>query len=498
MLDVFDRYPDSDDSQDYEGVIEGYGEATALVEKTKEIPHEDELMSVREENQMDYEVSERMAKSFENWHKKLRLDLKQKEHKNLRGSSNSIVSVYRDAVYSYLISTNYDKAVTRIVIDLLDNWELKYFKPGAESRVRPEGVVDYLKNVVTNKINREVRIRAVISGLNRMGDSLGLDEVARTVFDKVRNLESTKELVEYRKRSIKLRDPFDHFFFLEKWYLISSYVFSDEFNQIIDRKVFDRAEVLGGVTFAKRFNFMPENRTVDQIRIDMEHDYSVLKETHNDPARIAITDFMRVIQIHSEVLHNVASATLRRKASKYAMKCLYDKEELDMRTFLAEIDFERHGEMGELCKPITGVLCGSLFEKWKPFQVLPAGAKRPAEADSNSQITYKRSKGFSQGKMQANGTSQHGTKHEKKENAKNNDQVLAKCQAQLKPRGNGITYPKPDGYRERDGFPYCEHCGGSVKGQAHCFDHTTGKALRPLKFAMKYYAKLDKKHTHLG
>jgi hypothetical protein len=498
MLDLFDRYPDSDDSQYSEGVIEGYGEVTALGEKNKEIPHEDEEMSVREENRMNYDVTERMAKSFENWHKKLLLDLKQKEHKNLRGSSNSIVSVYRDAIYSYLISTNYDKAVTRIVIDLLDNWELKYFKPGAESRVRPEGVVDYLKQVVTNKINREVRIRAVISGLNRMGDRLGLDKVARTVFDKVRNLESTKELVEYRKRSIKCGDPFDHFFFLEKWYLISSYVFSDEFNQIIDRKVFDRAEVLGGVTFAKRFNFMPENRTVDQIRIDMEHDYSVLKETHNDPARIAITDFMRVIQIHSEALHDVASATLRRKASKYAMKCLHDKEELDMRTFLAEIDFERHGEMGELLKPITEVLCGSLFGKWKPFQVLPAGAKRPAEADSNSQITYKRSKGFSQGKMQANGTSQHGTKHVKKENAKNNDQMLAKFQAQLKPRGNGITYPKPDGYRERDGFPYCEHCGGSVKGQAHCFDHTTGKALRPLKFAMKHYAKLDKKHTNLG
>jgi hypothetical protein len=73
--------------------------------------------------------------------------------------------------------------------------------------------------------------------------------------------------------------------------------------------------------------------------------------------------------------------------------------------------------------------------------------------------------------------------------------MLARFQAQLKPRGNGITYPKPDRYRERVGFPYCEQCGGPVRGQAHCFDHTTGKVLRPLKFAMKHYAKLDKKRT---
>ena len=50
-----------------------------------------------------------------------------------------MVSVYKDAVYSYLISTNYDKYVTKIAIDLLDNWQLKYFKPDAESSVGPDG-----------------------------------------------------------------------------------------------------------------------------------------------------------------------------------------------------------------------------------------------------------------------------------------------------------------------------------------------------------------------
>lgn len=237
---------------------------------------------------------------------------------------------------------------------------------------------------------------------------------------------------------------------------------------------------------------------MNEIRSHMVYDYSVLKETHNDPARIAITDFMSVIQFNSERLHDVASATLRRKASKYVMKCLHDEKELDMRAFLAEIDFERHGKMGELWKPITGALCGSLFETWKPFQVLQAGAKRPAEPDSNSQKIYKRSKGFSKGKMQVNDTSQHDIKPVKKDHEVSNDQMLARFEAQLKPRGNGITYPKPDRYRERVGFPYCEQCGGPVRGQAHCFDHTTGKALRPLKFAMKHYAKLDKKRTSPG
>jgi hypothetical protein len=410
MLDVFDRYPDSDDSQDSEGVIEGSCEVTALVEKSKEIPHENEQMSVREENQMNYEASKRIFKSFEKWHKKLLLDLKQKEHKNLRGSPNSMVSVYRDAVYTYLISTNYDRCVTKIVIDLLDNWQLKHFRPDAESRVRPEGVVDYQKKVVTNKTSREVRIEAVIMGLNQMGDTLGLDKVARTVFDKVRNLESTKKLVKYRTRS-KCGYPFSQLFFLEKWYLISSYV-EDEFHRNIDREVLDRADVLAGKSCAKNINAKRENCTVNEIRSHMAYDYSVLKETHNDPARIAITDFMSVIQFNSERLHDVASATLRRKASEYVMKCFHDEKELNMRAFLAEIDFKRHGKMGELWKPITGALCGSLFEKWKPLQ---AGAKRPAEPDSNSQKIYKRSKGFFNGKMQVNDTSQHDIKPVKKD-----------------------------------------------------------------------------------
>ena len=71
MLDVFDRYPDSEDSQDSEGVIEEYDEVTAPVEKSEDIPHEGEKMSAREENRMTVDLTKRMPKSFENWHKKL-------------------------------------------------------------------------------------------------------------------------------------------------------------------------------------------------------------------------------------------------------------------------------------------------------------------------------------------------------------------------------------------------------------------------------------------
>lgn len=155
--------------------------------------------------------------------------------------------------------------MTKIVIDLLDNWQLKYFKPDAESRVGPENVIDYQKTLVTNKTNRESRIDAVIMGLNQMGDTLGLDIVAMKVFDKVRHLESTDELIEYTAAAAKRGDPFSRFFFLEKWYLISSYV-GDEYHQNIDREVLDRAEVLGGESFAKKFYSKQGERTADEIR----------------------------------------------------------------------------------------------------------------------------------------------------------------------------------------------------------------------------------------
>jgi hypothetical protein len=186
---------------------------------------------------------------------------------------------------------------------------------------------------------------------------------------------------------------------------------------------------------------------------------------------------------------------VKRKASKYVMKCLHDEVELDVGAFLVDIDLERHGEMGELNKPVAAILSGTVFKKFSPFQVLLAGAKRPAEPEAHSLNTHKRSKGFSQGKTQNNGSAQRETTHEKKDHDKSNDHVLAQLKAQFKPRGNGIKYPKPEGYREREGFHYCDQCGGPVKGQAHCFDHITGKALRPLKFARKQYAYLDKKHT---
>lgn len=494
MLDVFDRYPDSEDSQDSEGVIEEFDEVTAPVEKSEDIPHEGERMSAREENRMTVDLTKRMPKSFENWHKKLLEDMKLKQHKNLKGSSNSMVSVYRDAVYKYLISTNYDRCVTNIVIDLLDNWQLKYFKPDAESRVGPENVIDYQKTLVMNKTNRESRIDAVIMGLNQMGDTLGLDIVAMKVFDKVRHLESTDELIEYTAAAAKRGDPFSRFFFLEKWYLISSYV-GDEYHQNIDREVLDRAEVLGGESFAKKFYSKQGERTADEIRGHMRQDYLRLKETQKDLARAAILDFMKVIEIHCEGLHEVAAAAVKRKASKYVMKCLHDEVELDMGAFLADIDLERHGELGELNKPVAAILSGTVFKKFTPFQVLLAGAKRSAEPEAHSLNTHKRSKGFSQGKTQNIGSAPRESTHEKKDHDKSNDHVLAQLRAQFKPRGNGIKYPKPEAYREKEGFHYCDQCGGPVKGQAHCFDHATGKALRPLKYARKLYAYLDKKHT---